>query len=491
MAATTYDTDVLVIGAGAAGMVAALSAAPRRVALLCASDSGAATHLAQGGIAAALGANDSPLQHVMDTLRAGHSENSIDAVSILCEEAAHAIDYLVAQGMCFDRSAHQWKFHCEAAHSRPRVLHANGDGTGAQLLAVLRARCQDAEHIEMLPAASATQLLNSGDAITGVVASNGKQHSIVSARDTVLATGGIGGLHWKTTNPLSSCGDGIAMALQAGAQCAALEFVQFHPTALDIDADPLPLVTEALRGAGASLVNDHEERFMCATHPLGDLAPRDIVARAIWQQEMAGHKVMLRLPLALSANLAVKFPALHGLCVRHHIDVATMGIPITPAAHYHMGGVAVDLIGRASLPRLWAVGEVACNGVHGANRLASNSLLEAVVFGRRVGRALAERADDQHRSTRQQARERVGESTTHDHAIWTALRLALWRHMGIVRHRSGMQMMLNTVRRLRTRCLQEESRLHGRLNLVEQMVLSALSRPDSCGAHYVTAEGHR
>jgi len=487
MVARVQDTDVLVIGAGAAGLVAALSAAPRRVAILSASDDGygAATRLAQGGIAAAVGSNDSPQQHALDTLRAGHPENSVAAVDVLCHEAAAGIAYLSEHGVAFDRSAHAWCLHREAAHTQPRVLHANGDGTGACILAALQARCREAEHIDFLPPATAVRLLTGDDAIVGAQASDGAQLFSVRARDTVLATGGLGGLFWKTTNPLTSCGDGVAMALQAGAQCEHLEFVQFHPTALDIDADPLPLVTEALRGAGAYLVNDRDERFMRACHPLVDLAPRDVVARAIWRQNTLGRKVLLRIPADVAAALPVKFPALHALCARYRIDVAASGIPITPAAHYHMGGVAVDLLGRTSLPGLWAVGEVACNRVHGANRLASNSLLEAVVFGRRLGHALAERCRGGRAAG--MARASAGEQllTPPDHAIWTALRLAMWQHMGIVREPSGMQTALVTIRRCRALCKLEQSQLYGRLNLAEHMLLSALQRQISCGAHCV------
>ncbi|MGE0580727.1 MAG: L-aspartate oxidase [Steroidobacteraceae bacterium] len=422
---TAIDTDVLVLGAGAAGLVTALSASGRRVGLLQAQ--GCASELAQGGIAAAVGADDTPQLHAADTHAAGHGRNNDDAVRIACHGAPGAIDWLESLGVRFARAGAGWSLHLEAAHSRARVLHAGGDATGAELMRVLRQQVDQAPHIEQLAGLRATGLLRCDDGIRGVTALSADGQSFtVHARDVVIATGGIGALYSRTTNPASARGDGVAMALAAGARCTHLASVQFHPTALDVPARPLPLLTEALRGAGARLLDEGGAPLMQATHPLGDLAPRDVVARRVHREQVQGGSVWLDATALEDTEVAQSFPSAYRACRQHGIDPHRERIRVTCAAHYHMGGLAVDLDGRTSLPRLWAVGEAACTGLHGTNRLASNSLLEAVVFGRRLGRAL-----ERHGGT--PGPRGVATDASCDEGVDDALRDLMWQCLGPAR----------------------------------------------------------
>ncbi|TCO11748.1 L-aspartate oxidase [Camelimonas lactis] len=276
----------------------------------------------------------------------------------------------------------------EAAHSRRRILHAHGDSSGAEVVRALAAAVRTAAHVTVLEGVIARDILTRDGVVTGValhdIVNGETSHGVLATARVVLATGGLGGLFARTTNPLSSIGAGVALAARAGAAVADMEFVQFHPTALDPGqlagrfVGPAPLVSEAVRGEGALLVNDLGVRFMTGA-PGAELAPRDVVARAIWRQQQAGRRVFLDARASPGAGFAYRFPAITALCATAGLDPARDLLPVTPAAHYHMGGVAVDLRGRASLPGLWACGEVACTGLHGANRLASNSLVEALV----------------------------------------------------------------------------------------------------------------
>ncbi|HNR21640.1 MAG TPA: FAD-binding protein [Steroidobacteraceae bacterium] len=420
------ETDLLVIGAGAAGIVTALSAVGRRVCLLHAA--GTASEMAQGGIAAAVGPDDSPSLHAADTFSAGHSLNDARAVQFACEGAPAAVAWLESQGVRFARSDAAWSLHLEAAHSRPRVLHAGGDATGAVIMDALRDAAAAAPHIEWLPRMHALALLCDGAGAGGVtaVSAEGQQVS-VHARDVVLATGGIGALYSRTTNPPVARGDGLAMALAAGARCAQLAAVQFHPTALDVEASPLPLISEAVRGAGAHLVDERGRRIMEAAHPLGDLAPRDVVAAVVHAEQVAGRRVWLDATALRGVEFAQAFPSAWRNCQEHGIDPLREPIPVTCAAHYHMGGIAVDLDGRTSVPQLWAVGEVAYTGLHGANRLASNSLLETVVFGRRLGALLARSGG------RVEPGAELAPCAAVDARIGDEIRQLMWRCLGPVR----------------------------------------------------------
>lgn len=474
------DTDVVVIGAGAAGLVTALNATGRRVTVItpdCGEASTAASDLAQGGIAAAVDASDSPSLHVQDTLQAAQAEFDVPAVRALCREAPGAVAYLHSLGVDFARAANGWSLHTEAAHSRPRVLHV-GDATGAAMMFALRRAVAEAAHIDVQPCVRAMSLLRDGEGICGVAALTGDGRQLaIRSRAIVIATGGIGGLFARSTNPLGARGEGIAMALAAGARCSGLEFVQFHPTALDVGTQPLPLLTEALRGAGARLIDDEGTRLMAGLHPLLELAPRDVVARAVFVAQQRGRRVLL--DATRIDEVAKAFPTAHRHCREQGFDLAREPVPITSAQHYFMGGIAVDLQGRTSVPNLWAVGEAACTGAHGANRLASNSLLEAVVCGRRTGLALA-----REHYLRPRTHVHVGAMHSSESDSARELREIMWQCMGVVRTAPKIAEGLGLIARLREMTSVSHHLDQAVLQLAQHMLLSAARRTTSCGAHF-------
>jgi L-aspartate oxidase len=392
----TETANILIIGAGVAGLVTALALAPRRVTLVTARPlgEGASSVWAQGGLAAALGPDDSPALHFADTVGAGAGLVDAEAARLMVEAGPQAVETLARFGVAFDRhTGGSYKLGREAAHRRDRIVHARGDQAGAAIMARLTLLAREAAHITLLERIIVEDLLKDGSGrIVGAFGYDIARAERVAlpAAASVLATGGLGGLYAVTTNPPSAQGHGLGIAARAGAVICDPEFVQFHPTALDLQRDPAPLATEALRGAGARLVNASGRRFMRDYHPAEDLAPRDIVARAVEAERAAGRGAFLDARAAVGAAFPERFPTVFAACMDAGLDPREAPMPIAPAAHYHMGGVMTDLDGRASLEGLWAVGEVASTGVHGANRLASNSLLEAVVFGARIAEALRE-----------------------------------------------------------------------------------------------------
>lgn len=482
---TSADADVLILGAGAAGLVTALNARARRVMIITpdrGDGSTTASDLAQGGMAAAVGPSDSPLLHLQDTVRAGGEGVDVAAARLVCHEAAAAAAYLESLGVRFARDDHGWAPHTEAAHSRARVLHVDGDATGAAIMHALRHAAAVAPHVEVMHCTRAVRLLTDADGVCGVaVVSEDGATTAIGARAVVIATGGVGGLFARSTNPVGACGDGVAMALAAGARCDALEFVQFHPTALDVEARPLPLLTEALRGAGAKLVDENGVGIMAGIHPLAELAPRDVVSRAVYAAQSAGRHVKLDATRLDGCDVERAFPSAYRMCRVHGIDPRREPIPVTPAVHYHMGGVAVDLEGRTSLPGLWAVGEAACTGMHGANRLASNSLLEAVVFGQRLGHVLSR---ERLCTVAPRRALQVEQAMLPQEEPGRTLRDVMWRCMGVVRCGSGLAEGLEIVARLREAAPAAAFLDQARLLLAEHMLLAALRRTASCGAHY-------
>lgn len=388
------DAEVIVVGSGLAGMTAALALAPRAVTLLTktADLPGGSSLYAQGGVAAAIGPGDRPEDHAADTLAAGAGLVDAAMAALLTRDGAAQIRTMLADGLPFDRDADGAPLlGREAAHGTARIVHAGGDATGRTLVLALAERLRAAPSVRVETEAFAVDLVMRGNRVCGLLAMHADGWVFHRAPRVILATGGVGAAFARTTNPAEATGDGLALAARAGARLADLEFVQFHPTALDVEADPRPLLTEALRGAGATLLDRDGRRFMLDEHPLAELAPRDVVARAIGARIKAGERVFLDLRPALAAK-PDGFPTVLAICADHGLDPFTEPMPVAPAAHYHMGGIVTDADGRTSLDGLWACGEVACTGVHGANRLASNSLLEALVFGARVARDVAERA---------------------------------------------------------------------------------------------------
>src|SRR4051794_13654113 len=389
-----HSVDFLVVGGGVAGLRAAigLAAAGRVLVLTKAAPSESNTGYAQGGIAAAVGADDSPALPAADTVRAGDGLCDEAAVNSLVENGPGYVRELLEWGARFDLDASgRPALAREAAHSVRRVLHA-GDATGREIGRVLWERVRTLPAVETIDHALVTDLIVEDRQGRGLryYDDNGAAH-VVHARATLLATGGAGQVFRETTNPAVATGDGIALAYHAGARVADLEFVQFHPTALNTAGAPRFLISEALRGEGARLVNARGERFMTRHHPGGDLAPRDVVARGIVREsERTGAPVYLTLQHMDPAFVHERFPTIAAMCAQAGLDLARDRIPVGPAAHYIMGGVDTDEWARTSLPGLFAAGEVACTGVHGANRLASNSLLEGLVFGARAAEAMQE-----------------------------------------------------------------------------------------------------
>ncbi|WP_422001954.1 L-aspartate oxidase [Reyranella sp.] len=381
----------VIVGGGLAGLMTALRLAPQPVVLLASLPlgEGAASAWAQGGIAAALGDDDGPDRHAADTLASGDGLCDPAVVAAVTAAAPAAIARLEAYGVRFDRDAmDRLALGLEAAHSRRRIVHVAGDGSGAAIVRALVAAIRATPSITVIEGLEVRRLLVDGSGIAGVLAASPSGACLLPTRRVVLACGGLGGLFEHTTNPLGAIGQGVALAARAGATLADMEFVQFHPTALDVGRDPMPLVSEAVRGEGAVLIDETGARFM-AGNGRAELEPRDVVSRAVAGHLAAGHLVFLDARSALGAGFAARFPAIAAHCRAAGLDPAREPLPVRPAAHYHMGGVVVDAEGRTDVPGLWACGEVASTGLHGANRLASNSLLEAVVGAGAVAESLS------------------------------------------------------------------------------------------------------
>jgi L-aspartate oxidase len=484
-------SDVLVVGAGIAGLIAALKLVPASVTVLCKTrlGQGAATDWAQGGIAAAIGKDDSPRLHAIDTQRAGAGISDRKIVEILTRDAPARVEELLELGAAFDRTQEgELALGREAAHQRRRIVKAGGDATGREILKTLIGAVREHPSIAIAEEMTAADLIVDEGRVRGVWATENATGArvLLRASAVVLATGGLGRLYRYTTNPVEATGDGIAMAARAGALLADMEFVQFHPTALAIGRDPMPLVTEAVRGEGATLLNDLGERFMLAVHPDAELAPRDVVARAIFEQQQRGRTVGLDARGAIGAAFPQAFPTVFRFCMEAGIDPRVQNIPVAPAAHYHMGGIAVDEWGRASLEHLWACGETSATGVHGANRLASNSLLEALVYGSRVASNIAGGGFSQGRDAAipapPQFHDARGARTTPAQAL-SDLRNVMYSNVGLVRDETGLQEALARIEDLAAEFGDAPGALRNLLVAGRLIVDAALARRESRGSH--------
>ncbi|MFZ4629749.1 MAG: L-aspartate oxidase [Blastocatellia bacterium] len=481
-------TDFLVIGSGVAGLRAAIGLATGSAQVtvltkdrLDESNSG----YAQGGVAVALSDDDEIDLHFEDTLVAGAGLCDPSAVRILVEEGPRCINELIEWGAGFDREDGRLAFTREAAHSRRRILHAHGDSTGSEMVRTLLSFARQQPGINFRAHALTLRLLTKGDRCVGVCYLDTRTREIrqIHANAVILATGGAGQIYSQTTNPEVATGDGITLAWKAGALVADLEFVQFHPTALAIDGAPRFLLSEALRGEGGILRNHAGEAFMRNYHPSAELAPRDIVSRSIRAEMIRtgeGH-VLLDMSHLDPAFLRRRFPTIYQTCLGYGLDLSCTALPVSPAAHYLMGGVRTDTDGRTSLRGLYAAGEVACTGVHGANRLASNSLLEGLVFGARAGQAaLGEGRPSLRPPT--EIPDLNDPVSRPDALILSEVRELMWREVGLIRSADGLGLALRKIDALTA--MAADDRTSDFLTLARLVATAALWREESRGAHY-------
>ena len=476
------------IGAGVAGLRAAidLARAGRVLVVTKSSLTESSSEYAQGGIAVALNDDDNIELHEQDTLAAGDGLSDPAAVRVLVEEAQPRIEELIEWGAEFDREGSKLSFGREGAHSRNRILHAQGDSTGHEIARTLQRKAASLPDVEFRSFGAMTDLLvDQQGGIAGAQVLDEASGNLlpIRANAVLLATGGLGRVFRDTTNPAVATGDGVAAAFRAGAEIQDMEFVQFHPTALHLANAPRFLLSEALRGEGAILRNAKGEAFMERYHPLKDLAPRDVVSRAIVSEieRSNGGQVLLDLTGLGREHLEKGFPRIYSTCLSYGLDLAVMPAPVHPAAHYAMGGIRTDLTGATTLAGLYAAGEAACTGVHGANRLASNSLLEGVVFGARAGAAMLDSAG------RRQVPLQKTPGARRPICPEDSIRALAWQACGIIRDGATLSSAIGEVDRdpltgpCNTIADYEARNLHTVLRLIAS---SALARKESRGAHY-------
>jgi L-aspartate oxidase len=490
------ETDFIVIGAGVAGLRAGIGLAEAgRVLVLAKQElTESATQYAQGGVAVVLSDEDEIGLHLQDTIDAGAGLVNVAAAKVLVEEGPERIQELLDWGAKFDRDGTKLTFTREGAHSRSRILHAHGDSTGREMGRVLAAKAMTLPNIRFSEFEFSADLVLRDGAVRGVelIGAEGQQQ-MVSASAVMLATGGVGQVFRDTTNPSVATGDGVGMAYRAGAEISDMEFVQFHPTALYVPGAPRFLLSEALRGEGAHLVNVQGERFMVGLHPMAELAPRDVVARAIASQILQSKEkdpvVYLDMRHLDAGKLRERFPRVYATCLQYKVDITKDLVPIRPAAHYLMGGVKTDLEGKTNVVGLYAAGETACTGVHGANRLASNSLLEGVVFGARAAERMREELTTSTVISPSASTSAKSDPEKAEQSIRTIQNI-MWRCAGVVRTGPGLQeahSMLGAVGdRLPAAMSRRSCEARNIFQAASLIVRSALARQESRGAHYRT-----
>jgi L-aspartate oxidase len=490
------QVDFIVVGAGVAGLRAAITLAEAGKVLVLAKQelTESATQYAQGGIAVALSDEDEISLHLQDTISAGDGIVNVEAAHVLVEEGPDRIQELIDWGTQFDRKGTRLTFTREAAHSRDRILHAHGDSTGREIGRALHAKASTLKNISFSEFEFTARLFVSSGRVTGVslISGAGETH-IVTGGAVLLATGGAGHVYSNTTNPAVATADGVAMAYRAGAEISDMEFVQFHPTALYVKNAPRFLLSEALRGEGAVLRNSELHRFMSKYHEAGELAPRDVVARAIAHElEVCRLKepvVYLDLTHLKADHIRARFPRIYETCLKYNVDLTVDQVPVRPAAHYLMGGIRTDLKGRSSLPGLYAAGEAACTGVHGANRLASNSLLEGLVFGARAAATMMEESKHPRPAAAADPEPlEAGATQNEAEPFIRGIQQLMWNKVGIVRSRPGLTEAIQQLQAAAQELPAQTSRrncearnIHTTAQLIAR---SALARLESRGAHY-------
>lgn len=491
------DTDCLVVGSGIAGLFTAIKVGlfGHTTVLTKKSVKDCNTGLAQGGIAAAVHEADSPFLHLEDTLEAGDGLCDFNAVQVLVEEGPTRVFELMAMGAHFDMRDGSIDLHREAAHSKARILHA-ADATGEAIRQALVERCERESSIELAEDQFLIDIITDHNECVGAVIwdNSAGRFIIYRCRLLVIATGGCGQLYRYTTNPDVATGDGIAAGYRAGCQLRDMEFVQFHPTVLAMPGRQRFLISEACRGAGGILLNQQGERFMNAIHPRAELAPRDVVARAIWHEMQAKGTDHVYLDLTVINQVTKHFPNIYRQCLEYGIDISTDPVPVAPAAHYMMGGIHTDLHGYTGVKRLYACGEATCTGVHGANRLASNSLLEGIVFGHKIAEEAPDwlrhpSIHDLNRLLTSEYQYTINEGSKPPQAIVEELQDLMWDQVGIIRHADTLQKAMTDIERLKTELKSNPDDIayyqcQNLLTIASLTTQAAIWRQESRGAHH-------
>lgn len=502
----SISSDFLVIGSGVAGLSAAiaLSGSGRVVVLNKGRAMEGSSEFAQGGIAVAISEEDSIGFHLEDTLAAGRGFCREEAVKVMVEEGPDRIRDLISWGAEFDKEGGRFAFAREAAHSRERILRAKGDATGEEIVKTLLRRVSSSPKISIFEHHFTIDLLIDNSGCRGAIVMDEPKGEIylIKTRATIIATGGIGRVYSRTTNPPVVTGDGIAMAFRAGAELEDMEFIQFHPTSLFLPGSPPFLLSEAMRGEGAVIRNINKEAFLPRHHSDAEMAPRDVVARAIWleMQATGSRHVYLDLTSLDPVFIRGRFPKIYATCLQYDLDITEEMIPVSPAAHFIMGGIKTDINGATNIRGLYAAGEAACTGVHGANRLASNSLLEGLVFGSRAGEEAAKASDKKEvvngkldslaPDLMSDYGEGRKESMDDSDKIINSIRRLMWDKVGIVRSKDGLDEALISIKELRTllnkriQTSRADLELKNILTIAQLITVPALKRDGSIGAHY-------
>ena len=478
------NNSIVIVGAGLAGLFTAIKLAPLNVIIVASKKlgSGTSSQWAQAGIAAAMGKSDSILSHLKDTIDVGGGIVDEKIAELVITNGPNRVNDLIALGVPFDKDANnELILRKEAAHQHNRIVSVRGDMTGKKIMETLTQIVKKSDHIRVIEGYNATELHQIDGKIQGISIQKGNKVELINSNCVVLATGGIGQLYKITTNSKEALGDGVGMAARAGAVLSDMEFVQFHPTAFDIGIDPAPLATEALRGEGALIVNTKDERFIFNSHKDGELAPRDIVSRSIFQEQQKGQKVFLDCRGDLGNRMINDFPTVYQLCRNSGINPSEDKIPISPAAHYHMGGILTDENGKTNIEGLYACGENACSGVHGANRLASNSLLEAIVFGDIISKDIKENINKS--MVYKEVSIDITKSKSLSRLKLQELRSIMTEFVGVERDQEGLEKAYSRVKDIYT-----EYAMNGFLNnsLITSLLIiqSALTRKEHRGSHY-------
>ena len=495
MTESIYTPDVVIVGGGIAGLTVALNLAPRKVCVITKNTLGVNTSSswAQGGIAASIDKNDSNADHINDTLQTAKGLADEEVVKTIVNESSKVISDLEKIGVQFDKNPDgSFNLGLEGAHSFNRIVRSKGDSSGIEIMRGLIEEVKSAKHVTVLENVSIDSIMSENNIIYGVIGrlidkNIPDNHVVIQSPQVVLATGGLGGIFANTTNPRSSYGEGIALAAQAGAILTDMEFIQFHPTGLDFGLDPTPLATEAIRGEGALLVNQNNERFMVGIHPSNELAPRDIIAQNIFKQIEKGNSVFLDCRKNILKDFKNRFPQVYAYCIKAGINPEEELIPIIPVAHYHIGGVKTNLKGQTSIKGLWCCGEVAATYVHGANRLASNSLLESIVFAKIVAKEINSQSFQYKRETISSSfiktyKEKTKNKIMAKKYIWQ-LRSSMMRNLGIVRNENSILRGLTEIIKIERESQGLSAKLNDMILVSKFIIIGAYKRMESRGCH--------